>query len=101
MDGRGKLIKERLGIVFCRKSVPSYNQERDVCAARESVPSGASAGRSFLSLHAAPAGSVGQEAGWRGAGACRPGGPEIPQRSSRAGVPRTRVTFTSGRVYNP
>ena len=97
VDGRGKLIKERLGIVFCRKSVPSHNQERDVCGTRESVPSGASAGRSFLSLHAAPAGSVGQEAGWRGAGACRPGGPR-PQRSSRAGVPRTRVTFTSGRV---
>ena len=99
VDGRGKLIKERLGIVFCRKSVPSYNQERDVCGTRESVPSGASAGRSWLlRLHAAPAGSVGQEAGWRGAGACRPGAPEILQRSSRAGVPRTRVTFTSGRV---
>ena len=55
-------------------------------------------GRSWLlSLHAAPAGSVGQEAGWRGAGASRPA-PEDPQRSSRAGVPRTRVTFTSGRV---
>ena len=98
VNGRGKLIKERLGIVFCRKIVASYNQERDVCGTRESVPSGASAGRSLLSLHAAPAGSVGQEAGWRGAGASRPGGPEIPQRSSRAGVPRTRVTFTSGRV---
>ena len=97
VNGRGKLIKERLGIVFCRKSVPSHNQERDVCGTRESVPSGASAGRSFLRLHAAPAGSVGQSVGWRGAGACRPGGPR-PQRSSRAGVPRTRVTFTSGRV---
>ena len=98
VNGRGKLIKERLGIVFCRKSVPSHNQERDVCGTRESVPSGASAGRSWLlSLQAAPAGSVGQEAGWRGAGACRPA-PEILQRSSRAGVPRTRVTFTSGRV---
>ena len=53
VNGRGKLIKERLGIVFCRKSVPSYNQERDVCAARESVPSGASAGRSFLAAQLA------------------------------------------------
>ena len=53
VNGRGKLIKERLGIVFCRKSVPSYNQERDVCAARESVPSGASAGRSFLAARLA------------------------------------------------
>ena len=31
VNGRGKLIKERLGIAFCRKSVPSSNQERDVC----------------------------------------------------------------------
>ena len=72
-----------------------------MCAARESVPSGASAGRSFLAAQACTlrgAGSVGQEAGWRGAGASRPGAPEDPQRSSRAGVPRTRVTFTSGRV---
>ena len=53
MNGRGKLIKERLGIVFCRKSVTSYNQERDVCAARESVRSGASAGRSFLAAQLA------------------------------------------------
>ena len=53
VNGSGKLIKERLGIVFCRKSVPSYNQERDVCAARESVPSGASAGRSFLAAQLA------------------------------------------------
>ena len=97
VNGRGKLIKERLGIVFCRKIVPSHNQERDVCATRESVPSGASAGRSFLRLHAAPAGSVGQSVGWRGAGASRPA-PEILQRSSRARGPRTRVTFTSGRV---
>ena len=98
VNGRGKLIKERLGIVFCRKSVASYNQERDVCvhvrafrAERPPVVPGSSG------LHAAPAGSVGQEAGWRGAGASRPSRPR-PQRSSRAGVPRTRVTFTSGRV---
>ena len=98
VNGRGKLIKERLGIVFCRKSVPSYNQERDVCVHVRAFRAGRPPVGRSSGLHAAPAGSVGQSVGWRGAGACRPGAPEIPQRSSRAGVPRTRVTFTSGRV---